>query len=135
MSIFHRTYRVTCLRVIDLLSTRRIGALRESHQKSFGDVENVSERKPEVFWRNQKLFRSKPSSRKSFGMHLEFLEGCHKSSRTSQNFPEGTLAQKHIVPTRETRSPFSWGLVLGGAPLWGQPPFGGSLLGPSDGRG
>lgn len=87
MSILHRTYRVTRLRVIYLLNSRQgvweivtgivsetTEKFRREHRKCFGKTE--------------KLFRSKPLSQIGFGSCLELFRGTRIVLGTSGIFPE-----------------------------------------------
>jgi hypothetical protein len=45
MSAHYRTSRVTRLRIINLLSTRKVGSMIELHRKSFKKIKKKSEKK------------------------------------------------------------------------------------------
>ena len=88
---------------------------RRENRKSFGETKNCSG----VNHQAEKVSARRP----------EFFGGCRKCSGTFRIFSGENAREKHHVPSRGTRSPFSWGVVLGGAPLGGQATIGGSLLG------
>ena len=79
MSILHRTYRVTCLRVIYLLNTRQ--GVREKFTKKVSDETEMFRRG----YRNssgetEKLFQGIPLSQIGSGTCLEILQGCQNHS-------------------------------------------------------
>ena len=85
MSILHRTYRVTRLRVIYLLNTRQ--GVREKITEKVSDAGKVSDsgKVPRREYRNsfgktEKLFQGIPLSQMGFGTCLIILGGCQNHS-------------------------------------------------------
>ena len=105
--------------------------MRESHRKSFGDDENVSKRKPKVFWSNRKSFGEnqntiKPEMFRSasgiFWMVLEMLWDVPEFSGE----PQGAANTKGLSVGRCShwgQPPPFCGMFCWGTPLGGQPPF------------
>ena len=130
MSIIHRTYRVTCLRVIDLLSTRWLGAwekvtrkflktlkiFRRETRKCFGVTEKVSEKTTRTiktekfqnasgnFWRGSKRFRDLPEI---------FRKAPRSCTQKGQSVGRGS-------PLGDSPS-FLWVMLVGAPPLGGNP--------------
>src|SRR3989337_1485947 len=81
MSILHRTYRVTRLRVIYLLNTRQ-GVWEKVSEKSFRRQRKSSEKRGHRMSSGdtEKLFQRIPKSQNGFGILLIILGGCQNHS-------------------------------------------------------
>ena len=77
MSILHRTYRVTRLRVIYLLNTRQ-GVWEKFIEKVLESTERFRREHWNSSGKTKKLFQGIPLSQISFGTRLEILGGCQK---------------------------------------------------------
>src|SRR3989337_1371703 len=87
MSILHRTYRVTCLRVIYLLNTRQ-GVREKVTGKVSEKTEKFRREHRKSFGKTKKLFRIKPLIQKGFGKHQEHFGGCQIGLAMSGIFPK-----------------------------------------------
>src|SRR3990170_1205393 len=87
MSMLHRTYRVTHLRVIYLLNTRQ-GVREKVTGKVSETMEKFRREHRKSFGKTKKLFRIKPLIQKGFGKHRERFGGCQIGLVTSGIFPE-----------------------------------------------
>ena len=88
MSILHRTYRVTRLRVIYLLNTRQ--GVWEKITEKVSDSGIVPQREV-IGWvsvKPKKLFRGMPLSQNGFGTCLIILGGCQNHSGNFLEFSE-----------------------------------------------
>ena len=79
MSILHRTYRVTRLRVIYLLNTRQ-GVWEKITEKVSDETETLRREHRNSFSETEKLFQGIPLSHIGSGTHLEILGGCQNCS-------------------------------------------------------
>ena len=79
MSILHRTYRVTRLRVIYLLNTRW-GVWEKITEKVSDETETFRREHRNSSGETEKLFQGIPLSQIGSGTRLEILGGCQKCS-------------------------------------------------------
>ena len=79
MSILHRTYRVTRLRVIYLLNTRR-GVWEKITEKVSDETETFRRGYRNSSGKTEKLFQGIPLSQIGFGTCLEILGECQNHS-------------------------------------------------------
>jgi len=85
MSILHRTYRVTRLRVIYLLNTRQ-GVWEKITEKVSDETETFRREYRNSPGKTEKLFRGIPLSQNGFGTCLELFGGCQNCCRNFWNF-------------------------------------------------
>ena len=135
MSILHRTYRVTHLRVIYLLSTRQ--GVREKVTEKVSETPKMFWRENrKCFWNTENCFGVNHQAKKVSARVRKFLEGAGNVLGPSGIFLERTHAKKHSVPGWGTRSHgfverlfYRWGPHYGVAHIWwkfvGGPPHGG----------
>ena len=85
MSILHRTYRVTRLRVIYLLNTRR-GVWEKITEKVSDETETFRRGYRNSSDETEKLFQGIPLSQIGSGTRVEILEDARSVLETSENF-------------------------------------------------